>query len=56
MYLADMFTNPANLAGIPALSLPWGADDAGLPIGMQLLGPRFAEERILGAAEALGRR
>ncbi len=55
MYLADMFTNPANLAGLPALSIPWGTDEAGLPIGMQLIGPRFAEERLLETAAAVER-
>lgn len=56
MYLADMFTNPANLAGLPALSIPWGTDEAGLPIGMQLIGPRFSEERLLEAAAAVERK
>jgi len=53
MYLADMFTNPANEAGICALNIPWGKDDAGLPIGMQLMAPAFAEERLIQAAEQL---
>lgn len=53
MYLADMFTNPANEAGICALNIPWGKDDAGLPIGMQLMAPAFAEERLIQAAELL---
>ncbi len=52
-FLGDMFTNPANLAGLPALSVPWGRDDNGLPIGMQLMGPAFSEERLFTAAEAL---
>lgn len=47
MYLSDIYTAPANLAGIPALSVPVGVDQAGLPIGLQILGPHFAEERIL---------
>lgn len=50
MYLADIFTVTANLAGIPALSLPAGRDQAGLPIGLQLLGPHFSENRLLRAA------
>lgn len=53
MYLADMFTNPANEAGICALNIPWGSDDAELPIGMQLMAPAFAEERLIQAAEQL---
>ncbi|HUT99416.1 MAG TPA: Asp-tRNA(Asn)/Glu-tRNA(Gln) amidotransferase subunit GatA [bacterium] len=52
-FLGDMFTNPANLAGLPALCVPWGEDDNGLPIGMQLMGPAFSEERLFTAAEAL---
>ncbi len=54
MYLSDIFTVTANLAGIPALSLPIGSVD-GLPIGGQLLGPHFAERRVLAAAYALER-
>jgi aspartyl-tRNA(Asn)/glutamyl-tRNA(Gln) amidotransferase subunit A len=52
MYLIDVFTLPANLAGIPGLSLPCGFDAAGLPIGLQLMGPAFGEEKILRAAAA----
>jgi aspartyl-tRNA(Asn)/glutamyl-tRNA(Gln) amidotransferase subunit A len=51
MYLSDVFTVPVNLAGIPALSVPFGVDAAGLPIGVQIIGPPFREARIL----ALGR-
>ncbi len=54
MYLSDIFTVTANLAGVPALSLPIGTVD-GLPIGGQLIGPHFAERRILAAAYALER-
>ncbi len=46
MYLADIFTVPANLAGIPGLSLPCGLAD-GLPVGLQLLGRSFDEASIL---------
>ena len=56
MYLADVFTISCNLAGIPGLSLPCGQDEDGAPIGLQLLGPWFAEERLCtigGAWEAL---
>ena len=54
MYLSDIFTVTANLAGVPALSLPIGTVDR-LPIGGQLIGPHFAERRILAAAYALER-
>ena len=43
MYLADIFTAPANLAGIPGLAMPAGFNGKGLPLGFQLLGPRFSE-------------
>lgn len=47
MYLEDIYTLPANLAGIPALAFPVGFDGAGLPIGMQLMGRPFAEKQLL---------
>jgi aspartyl-tRNA(Asn)/glutamyl-tRNA(Gln) amidotransferase subunit A len=50
MYLSDIFTISANLAGIPALSVPCGFSAAGLPIGLQLMGNHFGEETILRAA------
>jgi aspartyl-tRNA(Asn)/glutamyl-tRNA(Gln) amidotransferase subunit A len=50
MYLEDIFTMPANLAGIPALAFPVGFDSEGLPIGMQLMGPAFEEERLFRVA------
>ncbi|MEW4526123.1 Asp-tRNA(Asn)/Glu-tRNA(Gln) amidotransferase subunit GatA [Maioricimonas sp. JC845] len=50
MYLNDIYTIGANLAGIPGLSLPCGRSDAGLPIGLQLLAAPFEEERLLRAA------
>ena len=53
MYLSDIFTTTANLAGVPALSLPCGFDAAGLPIGCQLIGPDFAEGTIFRAARSL---
>jgi aspartyl-tRNA(Asn)/glutamyl-tRNA(Gln) amidotransferase subunit A len=52
MYLEDVFTLPANLAGICGVSLPCGFDGEGLPIGLQLLGPAFGESTILRAAHA----
>lgn len=47
MYLNDIYTIGANLAGIPGISLPAGLSSAGLPIGVQLLAPAFEEERLL---------
>jgi aspartyl-tRNA(Asn)/glutamyl-tRNA(Gln) amidotransferase subunit A len=52
MYLADIFTISCNLAGLPGLSLPCGYDPAGLPIGLQLVGPAFGEATILRVAAA----
>lgn len=52
MYLSDIFTIPANLAGTCAMSLPCGLSGAGLPIGLQLIGKPFGEETILQAAHA----
>jgi aspartyl-tRNA(Asn)/glutamyl-tRNA(Gln) amidotransferase subunit A len=49
MYLADVFTVPANLAGLPALSLPCGLAE-GLPTGLQLVAPAYDEEGLVGAA------
>lgn len=53
MYLCDVYTIPASLAGLCALSLPVGFDASGLPIGMHLSAPAFADDRLLGAAHAL---
>jgi len=50
MYLADLLTIPANLAGLPAISVPCGFDPQGLPIGLQLIGNVLAEERVLQVA------
>ena len=50
MYLSDICTVPINLAGVPAISIPCGEDKEGMPIGMQLIGNRFEEEKILNAA------
>jgi aspartyl-tRNA(Asn)/glutamyl-tRNA(Gln) amidotransferase subunit A len=52
MYLEDVFTLPANLAGLPGISVPAGFDGNGLPIGLQLLGPRFREDLLLSVAHA----
>ncbi|HEX9396987.1 MAG TPA: Asp-tRNA(Asn)/Glu-tRNA(Gln) amidotransferase subunit GatA [Burkholderiales bacterium] len=50
MYLNDIFTIPAPLAGLPGLSIPCGFDARGLPVGLQLMGTYFSEARLLGAA------
>ncbi len=50
MYLADIYTITANLAGIPGVSLPCGFTKAGLPIGLQILGPPFEENKLLRIA------
>ncbi len=54
MYLADIFTVPISLAGIPAISLPCGLSE-GLPVGFQIAGPAFSESGLLDAAHALER-
>jgi aspartyl-tRNA(Asn)/glutamyl-tRNA(Gln) amidotransferase subunit A len=50
MYLEDVFVIPASLAGLPAVSVPCGFD-GGMPLGMQLIGPRFGEDKILSIAD-----
>jgi aspartyl-tRNA(Asn)/glutamyl-tRNA(Gln) amidotransferase subunit A len=50
MYLNDIYTIPANLAGLPAMSIPCGFDEKGLPVGLQVVGNHFAEARMLGLA------
>jgi aspartyl-tRNA(Asn)/glutamyl-tRNA(Gln) amidotransferase subunit A len=52
MYLEDIFTLPANLAGIPGLAFPVGYDQVGLPIGMQLMGPNFSEGQLFQIGHA----
>jgi aspartyl-tRNA(Asn)/glutamyl-tRNA(Gln) amidotransferase subunit A len=53
MYLNDVFTVPASLAGIPGISIPYGNDKNGLPLGIQILGKHFNEQEIFNAAFAL---
>ncbi|HQT00219.1 MAG: aspartyl/glutamyl-tRNA amidotransferase subunit A [Hydrogenophilales bacterium 16-64-46] len=50
MYLNDLYTIPANLAGLPGMSLPCGFDSASLPIGLQLVGNYFSEAKMLNVA------
>ncbi len=52
MYLIDAYTLPVNLAGIPAISVPGGFTGGGLPLGLQLMGRHFQEDRLLQAAHA----
>ena len=52
MYLGDIYTISANLAGLPGISVPCGRDGKGLPVGMQLIGDRFSEKKLLRAAYA----
>ena len=55
MYLSDIYTISANLAGIPGMSIPCGLTSSNLPIGMQLLAPTFEEEKLLRAARMFER-
>jgi aspartyl-tRNA(Asn)/glutamyl-tRNA(Gln) amidotransferase subunit A len=53
MYLNDVFTVPASLAGLPGISVPAGLSGEGLPLGLQLLGKPFDEETVLKVAGVL---
>ena len=53
MYMNDVFTVPASMAGLPAISVPAGLSNDGLPLGLHLIGPKFAEEKLLLVAKAL---
>ena len=55
MYLSDIYTIPANLTGIPGISVPCGFSKEGLPIGMQILGKHFEEKKLLQIAYAFER-
>lgn len=55
MYLNDVFTVPASLAGVPAISVPAGLDKAGLPLGLQIIGRPFDEETVFAAAAVIER-
>jgi aspartyl-tRNA(Asn)/glutamyl-tRNA(Gln) amidotransferase subunit A len=52
MYLSDIATIPVNMVGIPAMSIPCGFDAQGLPIGLQLIGPKWSEAKLFQAAKA----
>ena len=52
-YANDVFTVPASLAGLPAISIPGGSDAQGLPLGLQIIGPRGGEEVVLTVAQGL---
>ncbi len=52
MYLSDVFTLAVSLAGVCGISVPCGFDEGGLPVGLQIIGPAFGEERILHVAYA----
>ena len=50
MYLSDIYTIAANLAGVPGISVPCGFDEKQLPIGLQILSPTFTEDKLLRIA------
>jgi aspartyl-tRNA(Asn)/glutamyl-tRNA(Gln) amidotransferase subunit A len=56
MYLNDVFAVPASLAGLPAISVPAGLDEQGLPLGLQLIGRALEEQTVLNAGLALEER
>ena len=53
MYLNDVFTVPANLAGLPGISVPAGLSKQGLPLGLQLLASPFREDKLFSVASAI---
>ncbi|WP_291726255.1 Asp-tRNA(Asn)/Glu-tRNA(Gln) amidotransferase subunit GatA [Bernardetia sp.] len=53
LYLADLFTVPASVVGIPAISIPNGTDKEGLPIGLQIMGDYFSEDKLLAFSNEL---
>jgi aspartyl-tRNA(Asn)/glutamyl-tRNA(Gln) amidotransferase subunit A len=55
MYLADIYTVTGSLAGVPGISVPCGLTSEGLPVGLQIFGPHFAEDRVLALAHAFER-
>jgi aspartyl-tRNA(Asn)/glutamyl-tRNA(Gln) amidotransferase subunit A len=53
MYLGDIYTTSANLAGIPGINIPIGNDSKGLPIGMQLMADQFEEDLLISFAKSI---
>jgi aspartyl-tRNA(Asn)/glutamyl-tRNA(Gln) amidotransferase subunit A len=56
MYLADIFTVPVNLAGLPAISVPYACAKNGMPVGVQFVGPLFSEETLMGVSSVIEKR
>ena len=56
MYLNDVFAVPASLAGLPAMSVPGGLDEQGLPLGLHLIGNELDEQMVLNAGLAIEER
>jgi aspartyl-tRNA(Asn)/glutamyl-tRNA(Gln) amidotransferase subunit A len=56
MYMGDIYTVAVNLAGLPAVALPCGFNEQGLPVGFQLIGDAFSERKLVGAAQVYQRR
>jgi aspartyl-tRNA(Asn)/glutamyl-tRNA(Gln) amidotransferase subunit A len=56
MYLGDVFSVPASLAGLPAMSVPSGLSSDGLPLGLQIIGRPFDEQGVLNAGLAIEQR
>ena len=56
MYLNDVFAVPASLAGLPAMSVPAGLDEQGLPLGLQIIGKALDEQGVLNAGLAIEER
>jgi aspartyl-tRNA(Asn)/glutamyl-tRNA(Gln) amidotransferase subunit A len=52
MYLIDLMTIPVNLAGLPAMSVPCGFDEEGLPVGLQIIGNALREDQVFQVASA----
>jgi aspartyl-tRNA(Asn)/glutamyl-tRNA(Gln) amidotransferase subunit A len=53
MYLSDIYTVPVNLAGVPAVSMPYGTGEAGLPVGLQFIGNAWSEQKLLETVAAM---
>jgi aspartyl-tRNA(Asn)/glutamyl-tRNA(Gln) amidotransferase subunit A len=55
MYLGDVFTVPISLGGLPGISLNMGFTDGGLPLSVQIAGPRYGDSKVLGIASVIER-